>query len=105
MPPVSVTMQPVKLPAAAVPVEADAAAEAGALDEVAALAAGELLVLPTLDVLLPHAAINRVAAPAATVTANEVCLTVSSHGKVARRPHDEGAFQGQTARRLFRRRV
>jgi len=50
------------------------AAELGALD---ALAAGALLVLVTLEVLLPHAAMSRVAAPAAaTVAAKEVCLTV-----------------------------
>jgi hypothetical protein len=46
--------------------------------ELAALAAGALLVLLLrLDELLPHAAISRVAAPAAaTVATNEVCLTV-----------------------------
>jgi len=84
MPPVSVTMQPVKLPAAAAVL--DAGAELGALDADVALAAGELVLLVTLDVLLPHAAINTVAAPTATVTANLVCLTVSSRGKSPRRP-------------------
>jgi hypothetical protein len=49
------------------------------------------LVLVTLDVLLPHAAINTVAAPTATVTANEVCLTVSSRGKVPGAGHGCGA--------------
>jgi hypothetical protein len=51
-------------------------AELAALDE---LAAGALLLvlLVALDELLPHAAISRVAAPAAaTVATNEVCLTV-----------------------------
>jgi hypothetical protein len=72
MPPVSVTMQPRNLPAAepvavpVLPVEAD---------ELAALAAG-LLVLLTLDELLPQAAISKVAAPAATMAANEVCFTL-----------------------------
>jgi hypothetical protein len=54
----------------------DAALELAALD---ALAAGALLLvlLVALDELLPHAAISRVAAPAAaTVATNEVCLTV-----------------------------
>ncbi|HTR92736.1 MAG TPA: hypothetical protein VMI73_13475 [Trebonia sp.] len=92
-----------KLPDAAA-VVLDAGAELGALDADVALAAGEA-VLVTLDVLLPHAAINTVAAPTATVAANLVGLTVSSRGKVPRRPHDEGAYHGQTARRLFRWRV
>jgi len=48
------------------------AAELAALD---ALAAGALLVLVGLEELLPHAAMSRVAAPAAaTVATNEVCL-------------------------------
>jgi hypothetical protein len=53
----------------------DAPAELAELD---ALDAGALLVLLLgLDELLPHAAISRVAAPAAaTVATNEVCLTV-----------------------------
>jgi hypothetical protein len=102
-------MQPRNLlPAAAALVVLDAGAELGAvdaLDEVAALAAGGV-VLVALDVLLPHAAINTVAAPTATVTANLVCLTVSSRGKkVPGTRHDESASQGQTARRLFRWRV
>ena len=88
MPPVSVTMQPVKLPVAAALVvagadaELDAADALGALDALVALAAGGV----ALDVLLPHAAINTVAAPTATVTANLVGLTVSSRGKVSRHP-------------------
>jgi hypothetical protein len=48
------------------------------LAEVDALAAGVLLELLTLDVLLPHAAISRVAAPAAAAVINAVCLTISS---------------------------
>jgi hypothetical protein len=76
-------MQPVKLPAAAALVVPDAGAVA---DADVALAAGELVALVTLDVLLPHAAINTVAAPTATVAANLVCLTVSSRGKVPRHP-------------------
>jgi hypothetical protein len=61
----------------AVPV---AAAELAELAEADALAAGELLLL-ALELLLPHAAISRVAAPAAaTVATKEVCLTVSSTG-------------------------
>jgi len=54
-----------------------------ALAEVAALAAGVLLELLTLDVLLPHAAISRVAAPAAAAVINAVCLTISSTEPVA----------------------
>jgi hypothetical protein len=57
----------------------EAAAEVAELAEVDALAAGELLL--ALELLLPHAAISRVAAPAAaTVATKEVCLTVSSTG-------------------------
>jgi hypothetical protein len=82
-------MQPRNLlPAAAALVVLDAGAELGAvdaLDEVAALAAGGV-VLVALDVLLPHAAINTVAAPTATVTANLVRLTVSSRGKKSLAP-------------------
>jgi len=57
----------------------DAAAELAGLTALDAGAAGALLVagLLALDELLPHAAISRVAAPAAaTVATNEVCLTV-----------------------------
>jgi hypothetical protein len=57
----------------------EAAAEVAELAEADALAAGELLL--ALELLLPHAAISRVAAPAAaTVATKEVCLTVSSTG-------------------------
>ncbi|HUN33387.1 MAG TPA: hypothetical protein VMU95_15365 [Trebonia sp.] len=55
----------------------DAVAE---LDALVALAAGVLL---TLDVLLPHAASSRVAAPAAAAVINAVCLTISSTEPVA----------------------
>ena len=57
----------------------DAAAELAGLTALDAGAAGALLVavLLALDELLPHAAISRVAAPAAaTVATNEVCFTV-----------------------------
>jgi hypothetical protein len=62
-------MQPRNLPDAD-PVEPPAAL---VLDPPAV--ADELVELLALDELLPHAAISRVAAPAATATANEVCLT------------------------------
>jgi hypothetical protein len=66
-------MQPRKPPLAEEPDAVLDAAEL-ALAEVDVLAAGALLL--ALDVLLPHAAISRVAAPAAaTVATNEVCLT------------------------------
>ena len=75
-----------------------------ALAEVDVLAAGALLL--ALDVLLPHAAISRVAAPAAaTVATNEVCLTFSSTGPVPDAHARHGRSLGQIARRLFRRRV
>jgi hypothetical protein len=62
----------------AVDVEAGALDAAAALDVADPLAAGVLLL--ALEVLLPHAATSRVAAPAAaTVTANEVCLTFPLH--------------------------
>jgi hypothetical protein len=55
----------------------DAAAELAGLAALDAGAAGVLAALLALDELLPHAAISRVAAPAAaTVATNEVCLTV-----------------------------
>ena len=69
----------------------DALVELDALAELDVLAAGELLLL-ALDVLLPHAAISRVAAPAAaTVATKEVCLTVFLHwtGLLTPRP-DKG---------------
>jgi hypothetical protein len=72
MPPVSVTMQPRNLPVVEPLAAPPEAAELAALD---ALAAGALLVLVGLEELLPHAAMSRVAAPAAaTVATNEVCL-------------------------------
>jgi hypothetical protein len=72
-------MQPTK-PVVDPLVVADAPAELGELAALDALAAGELLLL-ALELLLPHAAISRVAAPAAaTVATKEVCLTVSSTG-------------------------
>jgi hypothetical protein len=70
MPPVSVTMHPVKLPVVDPLAVLDAAAE---LDELAELDAG-LLVLLAVDELLPHAAISSAVAAAATVAANEVCF-------------------------------
>src|ERR1700758_3641756 len=75
MPPVSVTMQPRKLVVDPLAVP-DAAAELAGLAALDAGAAGALLaVLLAVDELLPHAAISRVAAPAAaTVATNEVCL-------------------------------
>jgi hypothetical protein len=80
-------MQPRKLPDAAAPVVVlDALAEPAAAGDDEALAAGALLVGLTLDVLLPHAAISKAAAPAATTVANEVCLTVSSTGPDCQRP-------------------
>jgi hypothetical protein len=78
MPPVSVTMHPRKLPVVdPVAVLLDPAA---GLDEPVA---GVLVVLLAVDVLLPHAAMSRVAAPAAIVAANEVCFIRSSTGPVA----------------------
>jgi hypothetical protein len=65
-------MQPRNLPVVEPLTAPPELAELGALD---ALAAGALLVVLRLEVLLPHAAISRVAAPAAaTVATNEVCL-------------------------------
>ncbi|HEX3712382.1 MAG TPA: hypothetical protein VHV09_06275 [Trebonia sp.] len=69
----SVTMQPRNLPV----VEPVAVPELAAVaDELAALAAGLLAALLALDELLPHAAMSKAVAPAATVTANEVCFTL-----------------------------
>jgi len=72
-------MQPRNLPVVDPLAAPDAAAELAGLTALDAGAAGALLVavLLALDELLPHAAISRVAAPAAaTVATNEVCLTV-----------------------------
>jgi hypothetical protein len=66
-------MQPRNLPAAEPVAVPELAAEA---DELAALAAGLLLALLALDELLPQAAMSKVAAPAATMAANEVCFTL-----------------------------
>jgi hypothetical protein len=67
-------MQPRNLPVVEPLAAPPELAELGALD---ALAAGALLAVLRLEELLPHAAISRVAAPAAaTVATNEVCLTV-----------------------------
>ena len=63
-----------------------------ALEAILVVGDGALLVVLTLDVLLPHAAISRVAAPAATTVANEVCLTVSSTGPDCQRPGLTRAF-------------
>src|ERR1700749_379070 len=74
MPPVSVTMQPRNL----APLAAPAVLDALLLAELGAAAAGELLELLTLDVLLPHAASSRAVTPAAAAGINAVCLTISS---------------------------
>jgi hypothetical protein len=81
MPPVSVTMQPRNLPDAD-PLAAPVTAELTALEAPAELAAAELELL-ALDELLPHAAISSVAAPAATVAINEVCLKFSPLDQLA----------------------
>jgi hypothetical protein len=88
MPPVSVTMHPVKLPVVDPLAVLDAAAE---LDELAELDAG-LLVLLAVDELLPHAAISSAVAAAATVAANEVCFIRFLHWTRCRRPGTGKAF-------------
>src|SRR5579863_6435869 len=78
MPPVSVTMQPRnEAPAAALLLAAPvvAAGADDAADVVVVVAAG------ALDVLLPHAAITRLAATAAAAAINAECFTVSSTGR------------------------
>jgi hypothetical protein len=65
-------------PAAPPPVEVAVGDVAGA-DDVAA-DVGELVAAGGADVLLPQAAISRLAAAAAAVVINAVCLTVSSTG-------------------------
>jgi hypothetical protein len=79
MPPVSVTMQPVKLApaAAAVPV---LPAPAAVLDDAADAVDDVLVDEGALDELLPHAAISRLAAAAAAVAIHAVFFTVSSPG-------------------------
>jgi hypothetical protein len=66
-------MQPRNLPA----VEADDVELLGAGAELDEVAAGALVVvlLVALDELLPHAAISKLAAPAATAATHGVCLT------------------------------
>jgi len=85
---VSVTMQPRNL----LPVAALAVLDA--LDELAALAAGLLLVLVELavDELLPHAASSKAAAPAAAAVINAVCFTVSSPEPGCRCPAMLGTY-------------
>jgi hypothetical protein len=99
-------MQPRNLPVVDPLAAPDAPAELAALD---AGAAGALLavLLLRLDELLPHAAISRVAAPAAaTVATNEVCLTVFPFtGPDADAQVWQGRSLGQIARRLFRHHV
>jgi len=63
----------------AAPVEVAVGVVAGADEDVAGAELGELEEL-TLDVLLPQAATSRLAAAAAAVVINAVCLTVSSTG-------------------------
>src|SRR5215469_3910711 len=76
MPPVSVTMQARNEPDAPPPVEVAVGAAAGELvAAVGDVVAGAL-------VLLPQAATSRLAAAAAAVVINAVCLTVSSTGPV-----------------------
>src|SRR5215470_14731681 len=70
IPPVSVTMQPRVLPAAAAPLPEPAA---GALDEVAPADGAEL-------VLLPHAAITTDADTASAAVAHALCFTLTSTG-------------------------
>jgi hypothetical protein len=83
-------MHPRNLPAV------DPLAVLDAATELDGLVAGVLLVLllPALDVLLPHAAISSVAvAPAATVATNEVCfIRFPPTGTACRRPGLTGAL-------------
>jgi hypothetical protein len=93
-------MQPVNLAVAA---ELDVAPElevAPAPEAVAGLEAVEAGV-----VLLPHAPISRVAAPAAIVAANEVCFIRSSTGPDSRHPGMGRFSRAQISRRLNRRRI
>src|ERR1700722_7597000 len=86
MPPVSVTMQPRNLAP-----DAAAGLDALVLAEVDAPAAGVLLELLTLDVMLPPAASSRAVSPAAAAVINAVCLTISSTEPDCRRPGMTGA--------------
>jgi hypothetical protein len=88
-------MQPRNLPVVEPLAAPDAPAELAELAALDGLAAEALLVLLLrLDELLPHAAISRVAAPAAaTVATNEVYLTVfPSTGPGCGRPGLTRAF-------------
>src|SRR6516225_5484788 len=76
MPPVSVTMQPRNDEPAAVLVALAEVAGADDAADVVVVAEG------ALDVLLPHAAITRLAATAAAAAINAECFTVSSTGRV-----------------------
>jgi hypothetical protein len=103
MPPVSVTMQPRSLPVV----------EAVLVLDVVGEAAGELDVLvlvlgldEALDELLPQAASSKQVLAAAAAAINAVCLTVSSSGPGLPELGITGRHPpGQTARRLFRKRV
>jgi hypothetical protein len=68
--------EPVPVPP--VEVEVEVGDDAGADDD--ELAVGVLVAAGALDVLLPQAATSRLAAAAAAVVINAVCLTVSSTG-------------------------
>jgi hypothetical protein len=65
-------------PEPAPPVEVEVGDDAGA--DAVGVAAGVFVADGALDVLLPQAAISRLAAAAAAVVINAVCLTVSSTG-------------------------
>jgi cytidine deaminase len=80
-------MHPRKLLADAEPVD---------VPELAELAPGLLLALVALDELLPHAAISKALAAAATVTANEVCLTFPPLDRIP----DAQALQGRPEHRV-----
>jgi hypothetical protein len=71
--------------------DAAAGLDALVLAEVDAAAAGVLLELLTLDVLLPHAASSRAVTPAAAAVINAVCFTISSTEPDCRRPGMTGA--------------
>jgi hypothetical protein len=63
----------------------DAGVDAAAADEVVLVDAG------ALDVLLPQAAITRLAATAAAAAINAECFTVSSTGRVVPVPRRDGS--------------
>ncbi|HEX9041615.1 MAG TPA: hypothetical protein VF838_11375 [Trebonia sp.] len=92
----SVTMQPRndEPPADAVP---DALAEVAGADDAAdvvVVAAG------ALDVLLPHAAITRLAATAAAAAINAECFTVSSTGRVVPVPRRDETSPSLDCRKI-----